>query len=136
MRRKLNALLLKEVGERRRSYVFALLQRVLQKQVSLSNKRMSVASSSYNAEAVVAAQHQAEHQQPHSLPTQLQALPPSQPPQQHVSFPQQKPQAGIHHVAPGAPIPPYGIQAIPTGPATTRISIPEQSSYSHTETAV
>ena len=110
------------------------IQRVLQKQVSLSNKRMSVASSSYNAEAVVAAQHQVEHQQPHSLPTQLQALPPSQqPPQQHVSFPQQKPQAGIHHVAPGAPIPPYGI---PTGPATTRISIPEQSSYSHTETAV
>ena len=113
------------------------IQRVLQKQVSLSNKRMSVASSSYNAEAAVAAvQHQVEHQQPHSLPTQLQALPPSQPPQQHVSFPQQKQQAGIHHVAPGAPIPPYGIQAIPTGPATTRISIPEQSSYSHTETAV
>merc|ERR1711997_117801 len=38
------------------------IQRVLQKQVSLSNKRMSVASSSYNAEAVVAAQHQVEHQ--------------------------------------------------------------------------
>lgn len=106
------------------------IQRVLQKQVSLSNKRMSVASSSYNTEAAAAivAKHQAQHQQPQSLPQQLQ----QQPQHQQVSFPQQ---TGIH-VAPGAPIPPHVLQTIPAASTTTRISIPEQSSYSHTETAV
>ena len=109
------------------------IQRVLQKQVSLSNKRMSVASSNYNAEAAAAvAKHQAGYQQPQSLPAQLQ-----QPQQQlQVSFPHQQLQQPGIHVAQGAPIPPYGLQAIPPGSATTRISIPEQSSYSHTETAV
>lgn len=106
------------------------IQRVLQKQVSLSNKRMSVASSSYNQEAAAAvAAQKGQHQQPQSLP----------PIQQHqVSFPQ-KQQTGIH-VAPvvgaGAPIPPHALQTMPPAPTTTRISIPEQSSYSHTETAV
>ena len=109
------------------------IQRVLQKQVSLSNKRMSVASSSYNTDAASAVQHQMEHQQPQSLPPQLQQS--QQPPQQQqqMSFPH-KQQPGMH-VAP--PIPPYGLQHPQgTGSATTRISIPEQSSYSHTETAV
>ena len=109
------------------------IQRVLQKQVSLSNKRMSVASSSYNTEAASAVQHQMEHQQPQSLPPQLQH--PQPPPQTQMSFPP-KQQPGMHVAPPGAPpIPPYGLQTA-AGSATTRISIPEQSSYSHTETAV
>ena len=109
------------------------IQRVLQKQVSLSNKRMSVASSSYNTDAASAVQHQMEHQQPQSLPPQLQQSQQPPPQQQQMSYPH-KQQPGMH-VAP--PIPPYGLQH-PQGPgsATTRISIPEQSSYSHTETAV
>ena len=91
---------------------------------------MSVASSSYNTDAAAAivAQHQAEHQQPQSLPQQQQHH------HQQVSFPH-KQQTGIH-VAPGAPIPPHVLQSIPAAGTTTRISIPEQSSYSHTETAV
>ena len=113
------------------------IQRVLQKQVSLSNKRLSVASSSYNTEAAAmaaaaaTASPQAAYQQ-----LQPQSLPPPQSQSPHqVSF--QQPQAGIH-VAPmvgaGAPIPPH--VALQPAAATTRISIPEQSSYSHTETAV
>ena len=110
------------------------IQRVLQKQVSLSNKRMSVASSNYNTEAAAAvAKHQAVNQQPQSLPPQLQQAQPQQH-QQQVSFPPQPQQQPGIHVAQG--VPPHGLQAIPAGPATTRISIPEQSSYSHTETAV
>ena len=111
------------------------IQRVLQKQVSLSNKRLSVASSSYNTEAAAiaaaaaTASPQAAYQQQQSL------QPPQSQPLHQVSF--QQPQAGIH-VAPmvgaGAPIPPH--VALQPAAATTRISIPEQSSYSHTETAV
>ena len=109
------------------------IQRVLQKQVSLSNKRMSVASSSYNTDAASAVQHQMEHKQPQSLPPQLQQAPQQPSTQQQMSFPH-KQQQGIHVAQPVAPpIPPYGLGA---GSANTRISIPEQSSYSHTETAV
>ena len=114
------------------------IQRVLQKQVSLQHgKRMSVASSTYNAEAVASI---AEHQQPQSLPPQLQPPPQQQQQQPQVSFPL-KQQPGMHVAPPGAPpIPPYALQPIPQGsapmPQGSRISIPEQSSYSHTETAV
>jgi hypothetical protein len=77
----------------------------------------------------IVAQQQAEHQKPQSLPQQQQQ-------QQQVSFPHKQQAPGIH-VAPGAPIPPHVLQTIPAAaPTTTRISIPEQSSYSHTETAV
>ena len=114
------------------------IQRVLQKQVSLNHqKRMSVASSNYNPEVQQAvASHMQQHQQPQSLPPQLQQPQQHpQPQQQQVSFPL-KQQPGMHVAPPGAPpIPPYGLQPIPQVPAA-RISIPEQSSYSHTETAV
>ena len=112
------------------------IQRVLQKQVSLSNKRMSSCNTEAAAIAVAAAtaSQQAkvhDHQQPQSLPPQQ-----SQPPHQ-VSFPHKQQQTGIY-VAPmvgaGAPIPPH--VALQPAPTTTRIIIPEQSSYSHTETAV
>ena len=118
------------------------IQRVLQKQVSLQHgKRMSVASSTYNTEAAHDVSKQlVEHQQPQSLPPQLQQPPPQQQQQPQVSFPL-KQQPGMHVAPPGAPpIPPYGLQPIRQGPAPIpqgqKISIPEQSSYSHTETAV
>merc|ERR1719394_2148131 len=68
------------------------IQRVLQKQVSLSNKRMSVASSSYNTDAASAVQHQMEHQQPQSMPPQLQQAPQQPSTQQQMSFPHKQQQ--------------------------------------------
>ena len=110
------------------------IQRVLQKQVSLSNaKRMSVASSSCNTEAAQAvATHMAEHQQPQSLPPQLQQ-PQKHQQQQQVRFPH-KQQIGMNVAPPGAH--PYSSLWFATN--TTGISkyYYQQSSYSHTETAV
>ena len=113
------------------------IQRVLQKQVSLSNKRMSVVSSSCNTDAAttIVAQHQQSQDQQAPMQVIHQQQPQLQQ-QQQVSFTHNQ-QAGIPHIAPGASIPPYALQNIQgVAPPPTRISIPEQSSYSHTETAV